>query len=603
MSLPHRTRARHRLWPIMLASALLAFAPGRGAAAAQPAKPLAAPAASEATPAVAAAEPSPLRQQLEALKAAQTELNAQRQKWNATPPEQRTAQLDPLLRSGSQYRRLLHDAALALSAEAPAAGSAEDRNALLALVREQLPLEAQKLSQELAEHSRTALSTLDELPRAKPDQLADLQRRRDGTIGPIPILLQELQDNIDARKALKQDINAEQTQLRELLLDTSKWMSSALRTTAIDIDRIKLDAYGKPKADEQGHYDALIEFRSLLADAQRKNIALMDQYGIDTVQLRQELISITGQMSQDILDAQVMKGLVTGWKADVSRWFSEHAAAIAFRIGSLALVLLLFAILARMGRSLVRRALIRAKGNPASLASSFLVMATGRIIWLVGLVIAAAQLGIEVGPLLAGLGIAGFVAGFALQDTLSNFAAGLMILVYRPFDVGDLIEAGGVAGVVRAMTLVSTSVLTLDNQLLIVPNGKIWAGVIRNVTNQELRRVDMTFSVSYRDDISQAESVLVGVIADNPRVLEDPAPVVRLHELGEASIKFVVRPWVKSADYWDAYWEITREVKRRFDAQGFSVPFPQHDVHVYEERRFERAPRESEPAPAFAVGS
>lgn len=600
MSLPHQTRARHEFWQILLLSASLTLAPGR-AAAARPEGNAPPAATGEGSPAVAPAESSALRQQLETLKASRAELDSQREKWSAAPPEHKATQLEPLLHSGSQHRGLLIAAAQALTAEVPPAGSAEDRNALLAVVREQLPIEAQELPEELAESSRGAQSAIEQLARAKPEQRAELETRRNRFVSAMPVLMGELSDNINARKLLKQDVSAEQSRLRELLLDTSKWMSGALRGTASDLDRLRLDAYGKPKAEEQGVYDGLVEFRSLLADAQRRNIALMDQYGIDTVALRQELISTTGQMSKDIFDAQVMKGLVGGWKTDASRWLGEHAAALAFRVGSVGLVLLLFAVLARMGRSLVRRALVRAKASPSSLASGFLVQTTGRIIWIVGLVIAAAQLGIEVGPLLAGLGIAGFVAGFALQDTLSNFAAGLMILVYRPFDVGDLIEAGGVTGVVRAMTLVSTSVLTPDNQLLIVPNGKIWAGVIRNVTSQEHRRVDMIFSVSYRDDISHAESVLSRVLTDNPRVLEEPAPIVRLHELGEGSIKFVVRPWVKSADYWDAYWEITREVKRRFDTEGFALPFPQHDVHVYEERRFERAPSESQPAPAFGT--
>ena len=450
MSLPHRMRACHRWWPILLVSALLAFAP-RGAAARPVAKATPAAAADERSPAAAPAEASALRQQLEALKASGAELDAQRQKWIAAPAEHRATQLDPLLQSGSHHRRMLNDAALALSAEPPPTGSAEERNALLALVREQLPVEARKLPEELAETSRGALSALEELAHAKPEQLAELQNRRNHYVAAMPVLMGELEANINARKLLKQDVSAEQAGLRELLLATSTWMSSALRGTASDIDRIKLDAYGKPKADEQIRRDGLLEFRSLLAEAQGKNVALMDQYGIDTVQLRQELISTTGQVSTDMLDARVMKGLVGGWKTNAMRWLSEHAVTIALRIGSLVLVLLLFAVLARMGRSLARRALVRAKANPSSLASGFLVQTAGRIIWIVGLVIAAAQLGIEVGPLLAGLGIAGFVAGFALQDTLSNFAAGLLILVYRPFDVGDLIEAGGVTGVVRAI--------------------------------------------------------------------------------------------------------------------------------------------------------
>jgi len=202
---------------------------------------------------------------------------------------------------------------------------------------------------------------------------------------------------------------------------------------------------------------------------------------------------------------------------------------------------------------------------------------------LLGFLIAIAQLGIEVAPLLAGLGIAGFVVGFALQDTLSNFASGMMILVYRPFDVGDVIEAGGVSGKVDQMNLVSTMVLTFDNQLLVVPNSKIWGDVIRNVTHRDKRRVDLTFGIGYSDDIPTAERILTEIVAAHDKVLDDPEPVIRLHELGESSVNFIVRPWSKTSDYWDVYWDVTREVKRRFDEEGVSIPFPQRDVHIYQD--------------------
>jgi small conductance mechanosensitive channel len=199
------------------------------------------------------------------------------------------------------------------------------------------------------------------------------------------------------------------------------------------------------------------------------------------------------------------------------------------------------------------------------------------------LLVALSQLGIALGPVLTGLGIMGFVVGFALQDTLGNFAAGMMILIYRPFDVGDMIEAAGVFGKVSAMSMVSTTILTIDNQTLVLPNGKIWGDVIKNVTDQRQRRVDMTFGISYHDDIPKAEKVFEGILAEHPKVLDDPEPFVRLHKLGDSSVDFIVRPWVKTDDYWDVYWDVTREVKLRLDREGISIPFPQRDVHLYPE--------------------
>jgi small conductance mechanosensitive channel len=209
---------------------------------------------------------------------------------------------------------------------------------------------------------------------------------------------------------------------------------------------------------------------------------------------------------------------------------------------------------------------------------------TGAAVMIFGILVALSQLGVEIGPLLAGLGVAGFIIGFALQDTLGNFASGVMILLYRPYDVGDLVEVAGGAGKVNNMTLVSTTILTLDHQTLVIPNSKIWGDVIKNVTAQKNRRIDMVFGISYSDDVPHAERVLKEIVESHERVLDDPEPIVKLHNLGESSVDFVVRPWALTDDYWDVYWDITREVKMRFDAEGISIPFPQRDVHVFEEK-------------------
>jgi small conductance mechanosensitive channel len=184
--------------------------------------------------------------------------------------------------------------------------------------------------------------------------------------------------------------------------------------------------------------------------------------------------------------------------------------------------------------------------------------------------------------MLAGLGVAGFVIGFALQDTLGNFAAGGMILIYRPYDVDDYVEVAGASGFVKEMSLVSTTIATFDNQTLVVPNSKIWGDVIKNVTAQKVRRVDLTFGIGYGDDIPHAEKILRAIVEENEQVLSRPDAQVHLHELADSSVNFVVRPWVRTEDYWQVYWDITREVKMRFDREGISIPFPQRDVHVHQ---------------------
>jgi len=169
------------------------------------------------------------------------------------------------------------------------------------------------------------------------------------------------------------------------------------------------------------------------------------------------------------------------------------------------------------------------------------------------------------------------------QNSLSNFASGILMLIYRPFDVGDTINVAGVLGKVESMNLLSTQLRTPDNQLVIVPNNSVWGDVITNITGITQRRVDLVFGIGYSDDADKAQRILEEIASSHALVLKDPAPVVKLHELADSSVNFIVRPWVTPENYWEVYWDITREVKRRFDAEGISIPFPQRDVHLYQE--------------------
>jgi len=199
---------------------------------------------------------------------------------------------------------------------------------------------------------------------------------------------------------------------------------------------------------------------------------------------------------------------------------------------------------------------------------------------LVGIFAVLRQLGVQLAPMLAGLGIAGFVVGFALQDTFANFAAGAMILAYHPYDLGDTIEAAGATGTVRNMSLVSTTILTLDNQTLVIPNKKMWGDVIRNINAQDKRRVDLIFPAGYEDDVVSVETLLQEIVDGQGRVLREPAPLIKLHQLADSSVNYAVRVWTRQEDYWDVYWDITRAVKVRFDEAGIKIPYPQRELHV-----------------------
>ena len=268
--------------------------------------------------------------------------------------------------------------------------------------------------------------------------------------------------------------------------------------------------------------------------------------------------------------------LVTGWLTSTEgglRWIKNIA---------LFLVIVLAAyILAVLIAKAVKKAVVRIEGA-SELLKDFIVNITRKLIFIVGFVVALSMLEINIGPLLAAIGAAGFIVGFALQGTLSNFAAGIMILIYRPFDVGDLVDIADTTGKVDAMTIVSTTLKTIDNQIVVLPNNMIWGDKIINITGSDIRRVDMVFGIGYSDDIAKAQKILEEILLNHEATLKDPEPMVKVHELGDSSVNFVVRPWVKTDDYWDVYWDVTRTVKERFDAEGVSIPFPQRDVHMHQ---------------------
>ena len=453
----------------------------------------------------------------------------------------------------------------------------------LATATELLEAEAPKMKASLKEQDKTIITLVDTTQNGPAEEIADARRDLIEEIGTSTRLIKYYQANIEQRAKLGLDVQRDTTYLTERLQTRADVGAAMLKNSKQQIDELSSRPGADKDVEAQKQLATLRKGRDALAASQRVNVDLMDKYGLDTAQLRRGIIAATGKLSQDILDKDVAVGLVESSLADGREWLRSNGAELVFQAISFVLILLAFWLLARIARGAIRRLIDRSKLQVSSLAKDFFIKMTGRLVMLFGFIIAIAQLGVEVGPVLAGLGIAGFIVGFALQDTLSNFASGLMILVYRPFDVGDAIEAGGVTGKVDQMNLVSTMILTFDNQLLIVPNKQVWGGIIRNITHQDVRRVDMTFGIGYSDDIPKAEKVLADIIESHEKVLKDPEPVIRLHTLGESSVDFIVRPWSNTEDYWDVYWDITREVKRRFDEEGISIPFPQRDVHIFRE--------------------
>jgi small conductance mechanosensitive channel len=204
---------------------------------------------------------------------------------------------------------------------------------------------------------------------------------------------------------------------------------------------------------------------------------------------------------------------------------------------------------------------------------------------LVFVVLAAlGQLGIQTTSFIAVIGAAGLAIGLALQGSLANFAAGFLMIIFRPFKVGDYIEGAGTAGTVEAIQIFTTQLKTPDNKTVIIPNAGLTGGNIVNWSVKGTRRVDLVMGIGYGDDIDKARTIMADILAKDERVLKDPAPKIAVVELADSSVNFVVRPWVKLEHYWDVYFDTTENIKKSFDAQGISIPFPQRDVHMYEQK-------------------
>jgi len=252
---------------------------------------------------------------------------------------------------------------------------------------------------------------------------------------------------------------------------------------------------------------------------------------------------------------------------------------IAIQIGLAVVIFVVGRWLAQWVTSMVRKAL--AKTDMEDTLERFLCNIVYTALLAIVVIAALGQLGVETTSLLAIFGAAGLAVGLALQGSLSNFAAGVLIVAFRPYKVGDFIEAGGEAGSVDEVQIFTTILKSPDNKKIIVPNAQVMSGTITNYSTLGTRRVDMVFGIGYDDDIDTAYRVLQEIIEADDRILKDPAYTIALNELADSSVNFIVRPWANASDYWGVYNDVTEQVKRRFDQAGVSIPYPQQDVHMY----------------------
>lgn len=245
------------------------------------------------------------------------------------------------------------------------------------------------------------------------------------------------------------------------------------------------------------------------------------------------------------------------------------------------IILILGRIAAGLGRRIINRLLEKANVDP-----SIISFTSGLIYILIltfAVLAALAKFGIQTASFIAILGAAGFAVGFALQGSLANFAAGVLILILRPYRIGDYIIGAGEAGTVKEIKLFTTELATPDNIKIMIPNGKLFGDVIKNVSAYDTRRIDLVIGIGYGSSIQKAYDVITDIMKEETRILPDPAPQVAVSELADSSVNFVARPWVKKEDYWGVRFDLTRKIKEEFDANGIEIPFPQRVVHTISE--------------------
>lgn len=259
---------------------------------------------------------------------------------------------------------------------------------------------------------------------------------------------------------------------------------------------------------------------------------------------------------------------------------ADTALAVVINIVIAAAIIIIGKKIAAWVSQLVAKAMGRRDSDPALIGFVSSLVRWGVLAFV--FIAALGQVGIQTASLVAIMGAAGLAVGLALQGSLSNFASGVLILIFKPFKIGDFVELAGTAGTVVNIQIFTTELSTPDNKQIIVPNSSAASGIITNVSTHPTRRVDMVFGIGYGDDIDKARDIILDILNSDDRVLKDPAPQVAVSELADSSVNFVTRPWVNAADYWGVMFDTTETVKKRFDAEGISIPFPQQDVHMHQ---------------------
>ena len=266
------------------------------------------------------------------------------------------------------------------------------------------------------------------------------------------------------------------------------------------------------------------------------------------------------------------------WES-IQFWFNEESVHLLFSFLEILLILIVGKLLIAILRKILGNGFAKSR-RINELMAKFLLKIVSVVGWLIVLLIVLTQMGVDLAPILAGIGVTGFILGFAFQETIGNLLAGVMIVLNAPFRLGDYVEIGSMNGTVRDMDMMSVTLATPDNKRVIMANKLIWGQAIVNYSYTETRRVEMGVSIAYDSDVNKAKEVLWDILGSYPEVLQEPKPVIAVNKLNDSSVDLVVRPWTKPIDYWTVYFRFQQDVLEKFRAAGLEIPFPQVDIHI-----------------------
>lgn len=263
---------------------------------------------------------------------------------------------------------------------------------------------------------------------------------------------------------------------------------------------------------------------------------------------------------------------------NIYTWLLENGMELATNF----IVSIIVLIAAKIVISVVLKGLkaaLKRSGKVSEILEKFSVNVLRKIMWGIAIIIILGQFGIDIGPLIAGLGVTGFILGFAFQETIGNMLSGVMISLNKPFGIGEYVDIGGVSGTIKDMDMISITLHTPDNKKIVMANKVVWGKPITNFSALDTRRIDMIFGISYGSDIKQAKDIIKQEFAKLPEILSEPEPIIEVFSLGDSSVNFAVRPWVNKKDYWKIFYALNQMIKYAFDEAGIEIPFPQVDVH------------------------